>query len=43
LQNGDRKGARAAFRKASELDPADPDYKRAFAEISTPEETKKRN
>ena len=43
LQRGDREGARAAFRKASELEPSDADYRRAFAEISRPEETKKKN
>jgi Flp pilus assembly protein TadD len=34
LQKGDRKGARAAFRKASELDPAEAEYKRAVREAS---------
>jgi len=43
LQNGDRKGARAAFRRASELDPGDSDYKRALAETSAPEEARKKN
>ena len=43
LQKGDRRGARAAFRKASELDPSDANYKRAIAEVSSAEETKKKN
>jgi len=43
LQKGDREGARAAFRKASELDPSDADYKRAFAGTSAPEKSRKKN
>ena len=43
LQRKERVKALAAFRKASELDPGDADYRRAVVEISTPEETKKKN
>lgn len=43
LQRKERAKALAAFRKAAELDPGDTDYKRAVAEISTQEETKKKN
>jgi len=43
LQKGDREGAREAFRKASELDPSDADYKRAFAGISAPENSREKN
>jgi cytochrome c-type biogenesis protein CcmH/NrfG len=43
LQKGDREGARAAFQKASALDPSDADYKRAFAGTSAPEESRKKN
>src|SRR6266446_2434353 len=42
LQKGDREGARAAFRKASELDPSDADYKRVFAGTSAPRNPGKR-
>lgn len=43
LQRKERVKALAAFRKAAELDPGDADYKRAVAEASALEETKRKN
>jgi cytochrome c-type biogenesis protein CcmH/NrfG len=39
----DRERALAAFRKAAELAPDDPDYKKALGEVIVPEKMKKRN
>jgi tetratricopeptide (TPR) repeat protein len=43
LERKERAKALAAFRKAAELDPGDADYKRALAETSSQEESKRKN